>query len=80
MSVYFIEGTWEEIEHRKAELVGRHLRVTILPDGRESVPRPQLAPRPRQLAGFGAFKGKIGNSEEFAREKKAEIEREESAS
>ena len=32
---------------------------------------------PKVLTGFGAFKGKVGSSEEFAREKRAEIEREE---
>jgi hypothetical protein len=83
MSLHVIEGTWEEIERHKAELMGRHLRVTISPEGpalhKRSVQRKTLAAatQPKVLTGFGAFKGKIGSSEEFAREKRAEIEREE---
>lgn len=83
MSRRVIEGTWEEIERHKAELKGRHLRVTISPAGpalhKRSAPRKTsaAATQPKVLTGFGAFQGKIGSSEEFAREKRAEIEREE---
>jgi hypothetical protein len=83
MSLRVIEGTWEEIERHKAELKGRHLRVTISPERptrhKRSAQRKTsaAATRPKVLTGFGAFKGKIGSSEEFAREKRTEIEREE---
>ena len=75
MSLRVIEGTWEEIERHKAELVGRHLRVTITPerpalDKQSAPPKKLAAARPKVLTGFGAFKGKIGSSEEFAREKR----------
>ena len=82
MSRRVIEGTGEEIERHKAELKGRHLRVTISPGRptrhKRSVPckTSATATQPKVLTGFGAFKGKIGSSEEFAREKRAEIERE----
>lgn len=83
MSLHVIEGTWEEIERRKAELIGHHLRVTIAPA--RPAPRKQsaqtaeltAATQQKVLTGFGAFKGKIGSSEEFALEKRAEIDREE---
>ena len=75
-----IEGIWEEIESHKAEWMGRHLRVIVTPDepaahepaAAES--RPKLPPK--KLVGFGALTGIIGSSEEFAREKQLEIERE----
>jgi len=83
MPLHVIEGTWEEIERRKAELIGRRLRVTIRPE-RPALNQPSAPPekskadaQPKVLTGFGAFKGKIGSSEEFARAKRAEIEREE---
>ncbi|HME00452.1 MAG TPA: hypothetical protein VKM93_24365 [Terriglobia bacterium] len=83
MSSHVIEGTWEEIERHKAELIGRHLRVTITPEKpalhKQSArsKKSAAATQAKGLTGFGAFKGKIGSSEEFAREKRAEIEREE---
>ena len=80
MSQHVIEGTWEEIKRHEAELIGRHLRVTILPEPDARSARPDklaVSKHPKVLTGFGAFKGKIGSSEEFAREKRAEIEREE---
>jgi len=79
MSLHVIEGTWEEIERRKAELIGRHLRVTInpeLPAIHKQSAQPEksaAATQPKVLTGFGAFKGKVGSSEEFAREKRAEM-------
>jgi len=33
MSTQVIEGTWEEIKRHEAELVGRHLRVTVKSEG-----------------------------------------------
>ena len=42
MSAHVIEGTWEEIERHKAELIGRHLRVAITPE------RPALHKRSAQ--------------------------------
>ena len=32
MASQVIEGTWEEIKRREAELAGRHIRVTIRPE------------------------------------------------
>jgi hypothetical protein len=32
MALHVIEGTWEDIERRKAELIGRQLRVIIKPE------------------------------------------------
>jgi len=73
MPLHVIEG----------KLIGRHLRVTVTPE-RPALHKQRAQPKklaaatqPKVLTGFGAFKGKIGSSEEFAREKRAEIEREE---
>jgi hypothetical protein len=75
MSLYVIEGTWEEIERRKAELIGRQLRVTIKLE--KPMPRkpsePAKTTEPKKLVGFGAFKGMTGGSEAFAAEKRAAI-------
>ncbi len=73
MSLYVIEGTWEEIERRKTELMGRHLRVTIQPEKAEAH-APTPAKRPSAL---GKYAFVAGGSEAFAKEKQAEIEREE---
>ena len=72
MSLQVIEGTWEEIERRKAELVGRHLRVTILP----LKPMPNTVPVAKRPSALGKYAFVAGGSEEFAKEKQAEIERE----
>jgi len=84
MSLHIIEGTWEEIERRKSELIGRQLRVTIKPDNlkpRKSRPStqqtPVIAAQAKELRGFGAFKDTLPSSEEYMREKRAEIELEE---
>lgn len=82
MSLQVIEGTWEEIKRREAELIGHFLRVTIQPDAppaqaQSTSKKSTDAAKPKVLTGFGAFKGKVGSSEEFAREKRAEIEWEE---
>ncbi len=73
MSLYVIEGTWEEIERRKTELMGRRLRVTIQPEKAEAH---ASAPAKRPSA-LGKYAFVAGGSEEFAKEKQAEIEREE---
>ncbi len=80
MALQVIEGTWEEIERRKAELIGRHLRVTIVPE--KGPRRQQLPSKPvsaskspsKKLVGMGAFKGKTGEYEAFAREKRVQPE------
>jgi hypothetical protein len=83
MSLQVIEGTWEEIERYKADLIGRQLRVTIKPDKtarrKPSVPAKnlQVVAQARVLIGFGAFKDALPSSEEYTSEKRAEIEREE---
>ncbi len=69
-----IEGTWEEIEHRKAELIGRHLRVTIHPKSSSGVPVGATSKKNTSALGKYAFVS--GGSEEFAKDKQSEIERE----
>jgi hypothetical protein len=82
MAQYVIEGTWEEIERHKAELVGLQLRLTIK-RGKTALRSPatratqKAAEQPKKLVGYGAFKGMTGGSEALAQEKKAEIELEE---
>jgi len=82
MAMHIIEGTWEDIERHKGELVGRYLRLTIMPErpvsnklNSESI-NPPAPSSPKVLRGMGAFKGKTGGSEAFAREKRIEVERE----
>jgi hypothetical protein len=80
MSLQVIEGTWEEIERRKAEMIGHHLRVTITPDRptTRTASVPDKAPaQPRVLRARGAFKGMTGGTEALIAEKQAEIELEE---
>lgn len=72
MSLNVIEGTWEEIERHKAELIGRRLRVTIQPEKPSARP-PDQAQRPSAL---GKYAFVAGGSEAFANDKQAEIERE----
>ena len=72
MALTVIEGTWEEIERRKAELIGRHLLVRIESD-RPILHRTRTAKRQSAL---GKYAFVAGGSEEFAKEKQAEIERE----
>ena len=83
MPALVIEGTWEEIERRKAELIGRQLRVSVV--RRSSHPAkstttnkktPTVA-KPRELVGFGAFKDALPSTEEYMREKREEIASEE---
>ncbi len=82
MGLEVIEGTWEEIERRKSELIGRQLRVTIKPE-RPAVRKSgkpassSTTAQAKELSGFGAFKDALPSSEEYMREKRAEIEREE---
>ena len=80
MSTYVIEGTWEEIEHHKSELIGRHLSVTVAPDPptghKASSPRTNNS-QERVLRARGAYKGMFGGTEAIIAEKKAQIELEE---
>jgi len=73
MSLHIIEGTWDEIKRHEAELIGRYLRVTIKPEAPTRTIR--SAKRPSAL---GKYAFVAGGSEEYAREKQAEIEREDS--
>jgi hypothetical protein len=84
MSLSIIEGTWEEIERHKAELIGRRLRVTIQPERvMENTPAQsstapalsRIAPT-RPFSALGKYAFVAGGSKEFAQEKQAEIERE----
>ncbi len=83
MPMHVIEGTWEEIEQHKTELAGRRLRVTIEPRAAASRKSQSQAKMPapaecaKTLVGFGAFKDALPSSEQYMREKRADIEREE---
>lgn len=72
MSLSVIEGTWEEIERHKTELIGRYLRVTIMPE-KAPVSNSKSTTRPSAL---GKYAFVTGGSEEFANEKQEEINRE----
>jgi hypothetical protein len=59
MPLHTIEGTWEEIERHKEELIGRKpIRHTVAPTMRPSA--------------LGKYAYVAGGSEEFAKEKQAE--------
>lgn len=82
MPQHIIEGTWEEIKLHEAELTGRQVRLTIKSEARRqksSASRTKLPapPNTRELVGFGAFKDALPSSEDYMREKRVEIEREE---
>jgi len=72
MSQYVIEGTWEEIERRKAELIGFQLRVIVKP--RVTIPRAAKPVKVETVLGKYAFVP--GGADEFAKQKQIEIERE----
>ena len=76
MSLHVIEGTWEEIERHKTELLGHQLRVTIKPQAATLHARKQQ----RRPSALGKYAFVAGGSEEFAQEKQAEIERRHAAS
>ena len=77
--MHVIEGTWEEIERHKAELIGRHLRVTVTPE--RPAPRKPITPaaqapaKVKELRGRGMFAGLL-STEEYFREKREDTERE----
>ena len=79
MALQVIEGTWEEIERHKAELVGRQLRVTIKPETslahRSAAPakKPTTSAQPGSVSAMGKYSG-ILSSEDFLREKQEEID------
>ena len=79
MSLPVIEGTWEEIERRKAELMGHQLRVTILPEQPprhlRGAPADSETPsaKPHRVSAMGKYAG-ILSSEEFMRQKQEEID------
>ncbi len=72
MPLTVIEGTWEEIERHKAVLVGRRLRVTIKPESSSTTPVSLVSKKLPSALGKYAFVS--GGSEEFAKNKQAEIE------
>ena len=80
MQPTIIEGTWEEIERRKAELIGRQLRVTILPEtparNKNGAIQDKAPAQSKKLVGFGAFKDALPSTEEYPREKHEETRRE----
>ena len=76
-----IEGTWEEIERHKAELMGQWLRVTVKPQ-RPTTTRPsapaQKSPdtaQPKVLRARGMLAGLL-STEEYFREKREDTARE----
>ena len=71
-----IEGTWEEIERYKADLIGRRLQVTIKPEKAAGSHRSVKAVPETYPSALGKYAFVSGGSEEFALEKQAEIERE----
>jgi hypothetical protein len=75
MALIVIEGTWEEIERRKAELIGHQLRVTIKPEKAARTASPTKMPIRRQSA-LGKYPFIGGGYEAFAKEKQKEIDRE----
>jgi hypothetical protein len=78
MSQQVIEGTWEEIESHKAELIGRHLRVIVTaerPTKRKPDVQVEAKIQPKQLRAYGMLKG-ILSSEDYFREKREDTERE----
>ncbi len=84
MSLHVIEGTWEEIERRKSELIGRHLRVIITPE--KPVMRKQNTPAqkttssapPHRVSAMGKYAG-ILSTEDYFRDKQEDIDLEDRA-
>jgi hypothetical protein len=81
MSLHVIEGTWEEIERHKAELIGRHLRVIVTAE-RPIIPKPgaplkrsQPTAQTKVLRGRGMFAGLL-STEDYFREKREDTIRE----
>jgi len=75
-----IEGTWEEIKSREAELIGRHLRVIVKPEkaaGRKASPKKAepAAAQTKEFRAYGLLKGII-NTEDYLREKREDTARE----
>jgi hypothetical protein len=75
MSLHIIEGSWEEIERHKSELIGRHLRVMIS-SNKPNSHKPKT-PVAKILRARGAFKGMFGGTKAILDEKQAQIELEE---
>ncbi len=50
-TVLELEGTWEEIQARSAELAEKRLRVSVLPDAK-TIPQPLDAENLRMLTRF----------------------------
>ena len=78
MQQIVIEGTWEEIERRKAELIGRQLRVMILPEAparKKNGTAKSAQAQPRRVSAMGKYP-ELTSTEEFMREKQEEIARE----
>jgi hypothetical protein len=82
MSLHVIEGMWEEVKRREAELAGRFVRVTIKPEPRttkQGAPhqKPAADTSPR-VSAYGKYAG-ILSSEDFIRAKQEEIDLEDRA-
>jgi hypothetical protein len=79
--MHVIEGTWEEIERHKAELIGHHLRVTVTaerpPQRKPSTPahKAKATAPAKELRGYGMFAGLL-STEEYFREKREDTARE----
>jgi hypothetical protein len=77
LALSIIEGSWEEIKRHEAELAGQWLRVTVTnrkPDvGKSNVPKNIEAASPRRVSALGKYAG-ILSSEDFVRQKQAEID------
>ena len=74
-----LEGTWEEIKSHEKELTGRFLRVIVEADDAQTSEdiEGETTPARRKLLGYGMFAHLPFSSEDFAREKQEELDREE---
>ena len=78
MSLTVVEGTWEEVKLRDAELKGRRVRLTIMPKKAENPKLPADSNTeigPKRLIGYGMFKG-ILSTDDYLREKREDTARE----
>jgi len=78
MSLHVIEGTWEEIKRHEAELIGRHVRLTIKPDKpatHKQKAQPTVPTEPKILRARGMLAGLL-STEEYFREKREDTARE----
>jgi len=82
MGLHVIEGTWDEIKRHEAELTGHWLRVTIEPTPvrtgsakkRSGIVEHAPATGKYSTSVLGKYSFVSGGTEEFSRDKQAEID------